>query len=140
MQVHVHAYKGLQNWGMTSTRGRKLTVGILDFLHNQSKIRGISSDFILIYCLVDPLKKGGGYSLINIPVYSFLVNYCKHILLSRKEEWHILLFFFCVRKYWLASQYLFLVFSLHRKRLFKVHSDYVFHLHVIVALVIDINS
>lgn len=87
MQVHVHAYKGLQNWGMTSTRGRKLTVGILDFLHNLSKIRGISSDFILIYCLVDPLKKKrGGYSLINIPVYSFLVNYCKHILLSRKEE------------------------------------------------------
>lgn len=60
MQVHVHAYKGLQNWGMTSTRGRKLTVGILDFLHNLSKIRGISSDFILIYCLVDPLKKKGG--------------------------------------------------------------------------------
>lgn len=67
MQVHVHAYKGLQNWGMTSTRGRKLSVGILDFLHNLSKIRGISSDFILIYCLVDPLKKRGGVLFDKYP-------------------------------------------------------------------------
>lgn len=75
MQVHVHAYKGLQNWGMTSTRGRKLTVGILDFLHNLSKIRGISSDFILIYCLVDPFKKKGGGVLFD--KYPSLFISCK---------------------------------------------------------------
>lgn len=116
---------------MTSTRGRKLTVGIFDFLHNQSKIKG----FILIYFFWFFKIKGGGSLIISFLLMILSTHYSQgrwnetYLFLSQKILACKLIFVCCSLVYAESGCLKYIRFSI------------VFaHLHVMIAMVIDINS